>query len=276
MSKNSKQLSVKEEKKIIDGINKDYDRLQSIGKDYIHTYISLGEKLSKAKEKVPHGGWEKWVNLKFNLRFGSAQATKYMKVAAQKELVLAIVNRSDEPIYLDNLTSRITKATEEEKAEAERLKQELVEQEEAKRRAEEEKKKQKEIERASKIAEEARKLEVTTKPAENPEIESVETDDETSRLKKEIEELKEAYQEQTSEFEEALSDNVSMAKVFDSNDQLKAALDEASKLREQNRLLNERMNGLVREKSEAIRQVKYWKNEFLKLEKLIKGQNNAA
>lgn len=67
--------------------------------------------------------------------------------------------------------------------------------------------------------------------------------------------------------QEALDDNNSMARVFEANDKLVAALDEAKRYREQNRILESRIAGLMNEKNEAIRAAKSWQNKFLKLEK---------
>ena len=70
-----------------------------------------------------------------------------------------------------------------------------------------------------------------------------------------------------SNLQEALDDNNSMARVFEANDKLVAALDEAKRYREQNRILESRIAGLMNEKNEAIRAAKSWQNKFLKLEK---------
>lgn len=67
--------------------------------------------------------------------------------------------------------------------------------------------------------------------------------------------------------QEALDDNNSMARVFEANDKLVAALEEAKRYREQNRILESRIAGLMNEKNEAIRAAKSWQNKFLKLEK---------
>lgn len=67
--------------------------------------------------------------------------------------------------------------------------------------------------------------------------------------------------------QETLDDNNSMARVFDANDKLIAALDEAKRYREQNRILESRIAGLMNEKNTAIRAAKSWQNKFQKLEK---------
>jgi hypothetical protein len=74
-----------------------------------------------------------------------------MKFATEKELVHVFINRSDEPFTINQLAQRIANATEGEKAEAEQLKKELAEQEEAKKQAEE-KKRQLAFDEAAEIA----------------------------------------------------------------------------------------------------------------------------
>jgi hypothetical protein len=81
---------------------------------------------------VPHGGWENWVKSEFGIRFSDPrQAQKYMRLARDKELVY-VISSDDSAFNLNNINNAISNATEEEKAEAEQLKKELVEQEEVK------------------------------------------------------------------------------------------------------------------------------------------------
>jgi len=65
---------------------------------------------------------------------------------------------------------------------------------------------------------------------------------------------------------ELIADNESMARAFEAGDQVAAALDEAKRFREQNRILEERIRGLMNEKNEAIRAAKSWKRKAEKLE----------
>ena len=55
--------------------------------------------------------------------------------------------------------------------------------------------------------------------------------------------------------------------MFDANDQLAAAVAEAKRYREQARSLQERIDGLMREKSEAVRSAKAWKAKYEKLQR---------
>jgi len=69
--------------------------------------------------------------------------------------------------------------------------------------------------------------------------------------------------------QEALEDNNSLGRVFDSSDPLSAALEEARRYREMNRVLESRIAGLMNEKNTAIRAAKNWQAKFLKLEKQL-------
>jgi hypothetical protein len=81
---------------------------------------------------VPHGGWENWFKSEVELPFSSLTQTKsYMRLARDKELVY-VISSDDSAFNLNNINNAISNATEEEKAEAEQLKKELVEQEEVK------------------------------------------------------------------------------------------------------------------------------------------------
>ncbi len=60
------------------------------------------------------------------------------------------------------------------------------------------------------------------------------------------------------ELAEAVADNESMSRVFEANDQVAAAMAEAKRFREENRVLSERIRGLQNELNAARRQAKYW------------------
>lgn len=82
--------------------------------------------------------------------------------------------------------------------------------------------------------------------------------------------LEDQIAELAKNLEEALADNASMAKVFDANDKLAVALAEAKQARDQARLLNERITGLMNEKNQYVRLTKHWKGLHDKLEKTLK------
>jgi hypothetical protein len=62
-----------------------------------------------------------------------------------------------------------------------------------------------------------------------------------------------------------------MLKVFESDDQVLASLEEVKKLTGLNKVLNERINELINEKHEAVKASEYWKNQFLELESQLDG-----
>lgn len=92
--------------------------------------------------------------------------------------------------------------------------------------------------------------------------------DRTAELEAEIVTLREQVSELSAQAAETLADNESMAKVFEADDKVAAALAEAKKYREMNRLLEERIRGLQGEKNEAVRMVKSYKAKLDKLEKV--------
>jgi len=259
--------------------------------------IKTGENLLIAKSKVNIREWGEWLknesqrNSEFRLGT-TQQAKKYTDLAENKELA-RVVFVGDDSFNLNGICDRIKNATEEEKAEAEKIKQAAVEAEEQKRLEAEAKKKEREetkrvetvgkakeetiIPRAkeqsvidAEIVENNNKTVSNSKKDNKKEIVSKTLQSEEAEDSKEIiENLKTELQQITSEFEEVVVENESTAKVFDANDHLTAALSEVKKYREQNIILQGRVNGLMNEKNQAIRSVKYWKNEFLRLDKQL-------
>lgn len=77
----------------------------------------------------------------------------------------------------------------------------------------------------------------------------------------EVDSLREQIAELTANLKETLADNESMARVFEADDKVKAALAEAKRYRELNRILEERIAGLMNEKNAAIRSAKSWQRK---------------
>lgn len=97
---------------------------------------------------------------------------------------------------------------------------------------------------------------------ETPKKEAVaETKSETLELHARIEEL-------TATAKELLEENTSMGVVMDADDKLAALTAENKKLRELNRVLNERIHGLQGECNEAKRAAKMWRAKHDKMERL--------
>ena len=91
--------------------------------------------------------------------------------------------------------------------------------------------------------------------------------DELENLRKEIEDLKEWGAENAALAKDLLAENNAMAEIFEADDRLTALTAENKKLREINRILEERIRGLQSEGNEAKRAAQSWKNKFDKLNK---------
>ena len=84
----------------------------------------------------------------------------------------------------------------------------------------------------------------------------------------EANELRAHIEELTTTAKELLEENASMGAVMDADDKLAALTAENKKLRELNRVLTERIQGLQGECNEAKRAAKMWRAKFDKLGKL--------
>ncbi len=89
--------------------------------------------------------------------------------------------------------------------------------------------------------------------------------DELAALRTENEELREAYAEQGKTIKELIDDNNSMAVAFEADDKLAALDKENKKLREMNRILEERVRGLQNECLAAKRAAQAWQRKAEKL-----------
>jgi len=85
------------------------------------------------------------------------------------------------------------------------------------------------------------------------------------------EELAEQLDELRQMLKDCSEDNESMARVFEADDRVTAALAEAKRFREQARIVEERNNGLISEKNQYIRAAKNWQRKAEKLEKELKN-----
>lgn len=89
--------------------------------------------------------------------------------------------------------------------------------------------------------------------------------DELAALRTENEDLREAYAEQGKTIKELIDDNNSMAVAFEADDKLAALDKENKKLREMNRILEERVRGLQNECLAAKRAAQAWQRKAEKL-----------
>lgn len=268
------------EKAIIKGIISAFNRMETTKKDYVLSVISLGEKLIQAKEIVPHGQWEEWVKRNSEFRFDERQARKYMMVASNKSLVLEYFNDENS---VNQLTKAISEATPEQIERAKQI--------EAERLAAEE---QSKAERAAKAAQlEAKRTEETVIEKVQADIEKLQAKEpeviegDFEELKKpepkfeaikpgfvqieaeKLEEIEDNLHELASLNRSISKDNDSMVKVFDSNDQLAAAVKEIKRLNDLNTGLEGRLNGMMNERNALIKEAKYWRAKFEKLEKKV-------
>ena len=90
------------------GINTWKSRSEGHAKSAVFAAIKTGEYLLKAKEKVPHGEWENWLeSTTSGVVFSGAaeQARRYMKLAKNKHLAF-IVNDLDMEIWVAEIKTR--------------------------------------------------------------------------------------------------------------------------------------------------------------------------
>lgn len=123
------------------------------------------------------------------------------------------------------------------------------------------KREQKKLVRAGTVQERAAELRKERKP--------VEPDDEVGRLTEELQDAKDQIRELTQQLEEMQAEIVSLQVVEEAGDKVKAALAEAKKFRELNRILEERIRGYQNEKNAAIQSAKSWQRKY---EQALKGR----
>lgn len=90
----------------------------------------------------------------------------------------------------------------------------------------------------------------------------------------ELEGLRSALAELQSNLADTLADNESMARVFESDDKIGAALAEAKRYREQARIADARIASLMNEKNAAIRSANSFKNKLDRIERDAKKAAN--
>ena len=259
----SKQMIVQNEKSIVAGISKAIDKAENSKRNYILDVILVGEKLNDWKAIVPYGEWKNKVKMLKEVvsdtTFGYERATEYMKVASNKDLVLACF---DADTSVRQITQHINNVTPEQIAQVEQIKKDqadkaaLAEATAALAETARILKAAQEDEVIEGVFEEVKapvvELEIVERPVEDPfdvlqeTIEMLETDN--TALQTEIE---------------------SMVKVFESNDQLTTALAEVKKFQELARVLKESLNGSMNSENAAKRQAKMWKAKYEKLAKEV-------
>jgi hypothetical protein len=106
-------IAIPNQRKIVTGITKAFGRMESAKKGYVNSVIKLGDELNSAKLLVPHGAWERFLKVNSELTFGHEQATKFMKIANNKVLVLEYFSNENS---VNNLARAISDATPEQLA----------------------------------------------------------------------------------------------------------------------------------------------------------------
>lgn len=104
--------------------------------------------------------------------------------------------------------------------------------------------------------------EVEGRPEKAAKAPSREADDELERLRAEVIDLREKNDVLAKEAESLLAENAAMARVFDADDRLKAAVAEAKKYRELAEQLQTRLNGMMNEKNELLRTNKALRRKY--------------
>ena len=255
----SKDL-IPNQKLIVSGITKAFNKMENAKKGYVYSVIELGEKLNSAKQIIPHGEWQNWI-AKHNseLCFGAIQASKFMQIANNKSLVLEFF---DDEQSINGLTKAISDATPEQIAQVEQIKKDQAD-------------KAALAEATAALAETARILKAAQEdeviegvfeevkaPVVEPEIIERPVEDPFDVLQETIEMLETDNTALQTEIE-------SMVKVFESNDQLTTALAEVKKFQELARVLKESLNGSMNSENAAKRQAKMWKAKYEKLAKEV-------
>jgi hypothetical protein len=230
-------------------------------KGAIEDSILCGIALIELKENTPHGQWEIEFKSAIDGVFGLRHGQKLMQIAAKKEL-LKIASESD-ILTLNDAIDLISNATPEQLEKAEQLK---IEQEQ-KRLAEEQAKTEKPATKKAPEIIEGEFTEVKPEP-KKPEPKPQEVKPGMVQIEAEkLEEMEDGLHELASLNNTISKDNASMVKVFDANDQMAAAVKEIKRLNDLNTSLEGRLNGFMTERNALIKEAKYWRTKFEKLEK---------
>jgi seryl-tRNA synthetase len=84
-------------------------------------------------------------------------------------------------------------------------------------------------------------------------------------------ELREQMETVARDAQETLADNESMAKIFEADDKLAAAMAEIERLRAEVNALKWQLNGAINKGNEAIKTAKAYQRKAEKLEKMLKA-----
>jgi hypothetical protein len=257
-----KKEIVVNEKQLVIRLEKAEMRVDKSLKSFVDDCINLGEELIDIKKIIGHGGWESFLNRNSSFRFAtSRQASKFIRIAENKIFAKTFAIGINS---IDGIDKLIAGATPEQIAEAKKIE---IEQE-AKRQQDEAEKIRKAAELETKKAEtKANEPDIIEGEFKEVKVDAVIPEAKPEPEPTMEEQLTIMVEDLQAMNEELQKDNDSMVKIFEENDQLKAALNELKRVNELNRVLEERVRGLQNERNEMVRSVKYWKVRFEKLEK---------
>jgi hypothetical protein len=231
--------------------------------------FKIGEILSKLKEITPHGQFEKVIKNDTRVAFGVKQAQRLMRIAAHRAFILekakgealslremdklisstkqvqkpamnAEVIDDGIPVNPENRLSILGKAGPEEIIEGEFTQIPV---------------------RAPEPTEPASSIK-QAQPESHPEPEQ-------PKELSVVEALQDMVDELLSQIDVLTAEHEQMRIVLEDDNHIVAAMKEVKRLTDQNRVLSERINGLMAEKNEAIKSVRYWKKKAEQLEKQI-------
>src|SRR5438093_206326 len=117
-----------DEQQDIAEINKLHQELQELATDALDRAIHLGELLSKAKNRVPHGQWLPWLTR--NVAFSDRTARNYMRIfenrAALKSANVSDLGEAYQLLVLQSQSAIKTDAAPMTRAEAKRLDKAII------------------------------------------------------------------------------------------------------------------------------------------------------
>lgn len=259
----SKELA-QNNKKLVVGINKTWESALSDSKSAMNKSVLTGDMLAELKLKTPYGEWEKLFkpegndvsNTSFEINFTRKHASILMQISANKALIKHASN--GEVLTINEMRKIISEATPEQLEKVEQLKKD-----EADRIALAETNKA--LAQAKAAIDNAKKqddvIDGVFEEVKAPEPEIVEPEEDPEAL------LLDIVNNQEKMLKELISENTSLTKAFESNDPLMQALEDLRRTKEISKGFEDRMQGLQNERMHLMKEVKYWRSKYEKLEK---------
>jgi hypothetical protein len=264
--------------KLSNEISLAFTQMQKAKKDYVFSVINLGEKLLKAKDTVGFGKWDEFVNTNSEFAFDVRQAQKYMQIAKHKDLAIALFDGQELRPSVNQITKAISAAKASNRGHpslpddgGDAVIEQVTESDHPFP--------------GKGGSEEILEGEFTEIPVRAPEqlepassIEQVQP--ESKAVPEQPEEpidpdvWRDMVYELQSQVDALAAEIERMRIVFEDDDHIAAAMKEINHLTEDNRVLSERINGLLAEKNEVIKSVRYWKRKAEQLKKQIEEMSH--